>query len=281
MLTEPVSDFSSLSFGTLLGDLYKRYVLDCIIDSAWAISFDFSDRLELYQNIPRESAAILTALQGKMGFDSFFPDKEIRSRLYMPIFGSPFSIEEFETSSPFQETLIEVLTTATNFAENAQPTGFPMLREAIRSSIVPFRNHLLDLSGEAFNQIYSRIRYVFDLAQSILKEQMVYGVFGITSSITADWPLNANDTEGAKLIEKITTQLEEIPSGLISRDRFIRMQRIAEKGASAISIILEEDYENDDAVLDQLISKLYAWGNDIGMVYRLKSDEDSDLMDEE
>ena len=174
---------------------------------------------------------------------------------------------------------MEVLTTAINFAENAQPTGFPMLREAIRSSIVPFRNHLNDLSGEAFNQIYSRIRHIFELSETVLKEPNVYGVFGITSVIDETWPLEINDTEGAKLIEKITTQLEGIPSGLITRDRFIRMQRIAEKGASSIRIILENEYEEDDNVLDKLTAKLYAWVNDLGLIYGIKSESQDEFSD--
>ena len=59
---------------------------------------------------------------------------------------------------------------------------------------------------------------------------------------------------------------EGIPSGPISRERFIRLQRIAEKGDAAIQGILDLSVEDNNEKLDTLISGLYAWGSDLGLV---------------
>lgn len=261
MATKPGS-----TYGHLLGSMYKRWVLDCIVDLAHAVSIDFSQRPELYQNLDSATADQLTLLQSSYGYTKDVPNRDIRANLFRPIFGDSDGQGSGNDNSPFQTTRVTVLAAAADFSENAQPTGFPMLRERIRSAIVPFKNHMVDVKGTSLNQTNARTHSIFELSSEILKDTKVAGVFGVSSPINKGWPLLSDDTEGAKLVEKITTQLQGIPSGLITRDRFIRMQRMGDKGANSIHRILETDFDNDRDDLDNLTAQLYAWGSDLGLI---------------
>jgi hypothetical protein len=255
------------SFGQQLGLLYKAWTLDCVITIAHAVSLDFSDRPELYQHVADEVAESLTRLQGDYGFRADLPGPDVRLRIVKPVFGESDGYGSGNDSSPFQSYRLPVLAAAADFSENAQPTAFPMLRERVRSSIVPFKTHMVDLQGSSLTQTEARIGNVFNASQAILKDPDVAAVFGISAHIDPAWPLNSTDPQGAKLIEKVTTQLlSEIPYGLISRESFVHIQRIGEKGRQSIEIIVDSPTEDSDFDLDPLITQLYAWGSDLRLV---------------
>lgn len=266
MATKPDETRHTKSIGEQLGLMYKRWTLDCVVCIAHAVAKDFSQRLELYQKLGNEVANLLTNLQSQYGFDRDFPNSEIRMMLMKPIFGDSDGHGSRNDGSACQAYRIPVLAAAADFSENAQPTAFSMLRERIRSAIVPFKTHLVDLAGASLTQTEARTESVFTTAQSILKAPNVFAVFGINGSIDAKWPLESNDTQGAMLIEKITTQLADLPYGVISREMFVRMQRIAEKGYQSLRIILDNDIDDPKFDLDPLIAQLYAWGSDLGLI---------------
>jgi hypothetical protein len=246
--------------------MYKRWTLDCVVNIAYAVSVDFSQRPELYQDVSDDTADKLTELQSGFGFEANFPNVNTRQILMIPIFGESDGHGSGNDASTFQTFRLPVLAAAADFSENAQPTAFPMLRERVRSSIVPFRTHMVDLKGASINQTQKRTNFIFEIARSILKDPKVSVVFGINSNIDQAWPLESTDPQGAKLVEKITTQLTGLPYGVISKEMFVRMQRIAEKGDLSIRIIIDQDIENPEFNLDPLISELYAWGSDLGLV---------------
>jgi hypothetical protein len=246
--------------------MYKRWTLDCIINIAYAVSVDFSQRPELYQEVGEKIADKLTELQSNFGFEASFPNVITRQMLMKPLFGESDGHGSGNDGSTFQSFRLPVLAAAADFSENAQPTAFAMLRERVRSAIVPFKTHLVDLKGASLLQTQKRTESIFDTAQLILKDPHVSVVFGINGNIDSAWPLESNDPQGAKLIEKITTQLTGLPYGVITKEMFVRIQRIAEKGYQSIRIIIDQDIENTEFNLDPLISELYAWGSDLGLV---------------
>ncbi len=255
-----------LPFGQRLGLMYKRWTLDCVVTFAHAVSLDFSNRPELYQQVADDTATNLTDLQSNYGFQANFQDMNIRQRLMKPIFGPSDGHGGGNGGSEFQMYRLPVLAASADFAENAQPTSFPMLRERVRSAIVPFKTHLVDLQGASLSQTERRTTFIFDISQSVLKDPNVFAVFGINADIDPAWPLQSDDPQGAKLIEKITIQLPDLPDGVISREMFVRLQRIAEKGVQSIRIILDADVDDPGFDIDQLITELYAWGSDLGLV---------------
>lgn len=254
------------SSGEQLGLMYKRWTLDCIVNIAYAVALDFSQRPELYQEVSDAIAEQLTELQSFFGYDANFPNMTTRQMLMTPIFGESDGHGSGNDTSAFQTFRLPVLAAAADFSENAQPTAFPMLRERVRSAVVPFRTHLIDLNGASINQTRKRTESIFNSAQAILKDPKISLVFGINGLGDNDWPLKKIDPQRAKLIEKITTQLSGLPYGVITKEMFVRIQRIAEKGDQSIKIIADQNIEDPTVDLDPLISELYAWGSDLGLV---------------
>src|SRR6266550_145909 len=254
------------SFGQELGLMYKRWTLDCVVTIAHAVAVDFSDRPELYRQVADDIAAKLTELQASYGFQANFPDMPIRQRLMKPVFGESDGHGSGNDGSAFQAYRLPVLAAAADFAENAQPTGFPMLRERVKNELVAFKTEMVNLQGASLSQTDSRMAFIFDIAQTILKDPSVFAVFGINASIDPAWPLESTDSQGAELIEKITTQLPDLPYGVISAGMFEHIKRIAEKGFQSIRIILDTDIEDPKFDIDPLITELYACGSELRLV---------------
>lgn len=263
-MATPKKGTSSVKFD----EMYKRSVLDCVVEVAVAVAHDFSNRPELYQGVSPGTADNLTDLQSNVGFEESFPDNRIRTTLYRPIFGASDGLGNGNDNSPFQTTRMPVISAAVDFSEHTQSAGYGMLRERIRSAIVPFKNQIEDVMGASLDKTASRTEAVFNLAVSILSDSTVAGIFGISGQIVQGWPLDKDSTDpkGAKLIENITTQLQGISTGLVTREKFIRMQRIAEKGAASLEFILDGKFETDPDELDKLTAQLYAWGSDLGII---------------
>lgn len=254
-------------YENLLGLMYRRFVLDCIADLGYAVSLDFIYRPELYQDVDPKTAALMATLQSTIDKQANLPGTQTRAMLYKPIFGASDALGTGNDGSAYQAGRLQLIASAAGFAENAQAVGQPMHRERVRSALVPQRDHFTGFEGASITQSSLRTKGIIEIAAKIITDDDVRVVFGINQKIDPKWPLESNDSQGAKLVEKITQQLQEgIPSGQISRERFIRLQRIAEKGDAAIKGILDADVETDDSKLDALISQLYAWGSDLGLI---------------
>lgn len=261
---------SQPSPGDQRGQLYKIWVLDCIPNLAHAISLDFSNRPELYKQVKDgDIVKKLTDMQSLYGYAPNFPNDEIRLMLMQPIFGASDGHGSGNDSSSFQTSRMPVLAAAADFSENAQPQAFPMHRERIRSALIPFRRFMEDLIGTSLDQSESRMGSIFNTASSILRNPDIAARFSINQPFPTDWPFESTVAHGAQLIKNITTQLPDTPYGVISQDRFVRMQRIAHEGCESIQFILDTDIESikaTEATLDDLIRRLYAWGSDLGLI---------------
>jgi hypothetical protein len=252
--------------GLQLGVMYKRWTLDCIVTIAHAVSLDFSDQPWLYTKVDADTAKRLTELQADYGFRPNFPDMNIRQRLMKPIFGESDGHGNGNDGSEFQRWRLPALTAAASFAENAQPTGFPMLRKRVKDACDNLKDQM-EQQGASLSETEKRTAAIFDVAQSILKDNDVAGRFGIDGdAINQKWPLESIDLRGAILIENITRQLPALPYGIILHDMFIHIQHVADDGFGSIKIILDEKLDNSGFDFTPLITELYAWGSDLGLV---------------
>jgi hypothetical protein len=257
-----------MAFSDDLGLMYKKWVLDCISNLGYAVSVDFSTRPELYKGVSDATADNLTLLQSEYGYNANFPNDATRLMLMKGILGESDGHGSGNDGSIFQSSRMPVLAAAADFA-GAEESTLPIHRERTRSAIIPFRTFMEDLEGASFKQTKTRMETIFETAQSILKDEKIAAVFGINKAINANWPLESTDPEGAKLIEQITTQLTNTPYGVITRNKVVRMQRMAQEGQESIVFILKNDIESiavTDDSLDALIRQLYAWGSNLGLV---------------
>ena len=261
---------SKPSPGDLRGQLYKIWTLDCISNLGHAISLDFFNRPELYKHVKDDDIVQkLTEMQSFYGFSPNFPNDEIRLMLMQPIFGSSDGHGGGSDSSSFQTSRLPVLSAAADFSESTLPHALPMQCERIRSASIPFRRFMEDLTGASLNQTQIRMGSIFNTASSILRDPDIAARFSINQSIPSSWPLTSTDAHGAQLIKNITTQLPNTPYGIVSQDKFVRMQRVTQEGCESIQFILDTDIESIKATektLDDLIRRLYAWGSDLGLI---------------
>jgi hypothetical protein len=259
------------SFKDLLGTMYKRYVLDYIIDIAHAISIDFSSRIHLYRNIDQATATNLTNLQSNYGFTGNFPNKETRTILYMPIFGKLGSDGwgNANSGSDWQTWRLKVLAASVALAENFSSTpqiGDSSLIEGVRSPSVNFINHMLDFEGASLTQTDARIKEIFKISESILKDKGVAAVFGVNGAIDPKWPLLSRDSNAVTMVHQVTTQLPNNLWGEINREKVRHLEEIANRGEKAIIGILDPKFETDDAALLKTNAELNAWARELGLV---------------
>jgi hypothetical protein len=262
------SKSSGRSFQDTLGRLYQRWVLDCVVSSAVAVSKDFSDRPNLYQDVDDNVADDLVSLQGRYGFDPNYPNDQVRKTLMRPLFGLSDGRAFEDESSAFHETRAAVIEAARAFSENAQATGLRMLRERFLSALVPFRTYLSDREGVSFNKTEERMARLFAFSERVLRDKNVHVVFGINKDVKVGWPLDSTDPNGAKLIEKIVLQFPDLIQEQISLDRFVRLQRIASNGYESIVGLFDPNLATDNDTVDALIARFYAWGSDLGILAR-------------
>ncbi len=57
---------ASPSYTTLLGLMYRRFVLDCSSDLGYAVSLDFIYRPELYQDVDSGTSDLMATLQSSI-----------------------------------------------------------------------------------------------------------------------------------------------------------------------------------------------------------------------
>jgi hypothetical protein len=257
-------------FPEQLGTMYKRMALDCIVDMAYAVSMDFSQRLDLYHNVSSETAIKLAKLHGEYGYNANFPNREIRASLYRPIFGELGSDwQGGGNGSPFQTSRLHVLAAAVALAENYTSTpqiGEDSLIAAVRSASDSFIIQMRTLEGAGFTQTDSRTKEIFKTSEEILKDKEVAGRFSVDPPTDPAWPLGPKDGNGAILVQQITSLLPDIPGGQITIADFSRMKLMADTGCRSIIGILDPDFETDKDKLLQVNAHLNAWARELGMV---------------
>lgn len=259
-----------------LGLMYKRFVLDCISDLGYAVSLDFSQKPHLYVEID-DIADNLSQLQSAINTRSTLPGKDTRAQLYNSIFGNWEGDKAGKDNTPFKTLRMKLFQAAASYAENAQPFRFAALRIDVINAIAAPRDHFEGLIGSSLQQTYKRTNSIFEISQEIIMHEKIIRRFGIDGEIDDKaWPLSSPNSIGTKLIHEMSRNLEGMPGGVIARDEFVRMQRIAQRGAESLTELLDPTLDDipDDVDekhpsvlrLNKFIGNLYAWGRDLGLI---------------
>ena len=248
--------------------LYFYSVLDCLVDLAYKVSYDFFKKPHLYINLGGISS-VLAKLHAQYGSNETLPSTAQRDEIYLPIFGRVAGYSTNEEGN-FPRLRDELINAAAAFAERVFDTGVNMLRQRVITTHRPFQEYLKGLQGDsvkwskesALPELTEKVSY------TILRNNGVAGVFGINTPRDPNWPYTEDSNED-KLVEEISKQLmwADQPEGMyITREHFSNLQRAALRGAEAIATIIDfqeglgaTQKEKEDNV-DLLITKCYTWG---------------------
>jgi hypothetical protein len=280
---------STDNYSSTVGDLYQFHVLDPVIQCARWISLDFNVRPKFYRTAPDSIAGDLADLQAKWGVDTNFPDTEDRNFLFASLFGGPLApgatveaqqsvragyeasgrsfISSYRSTSDRVRALIEY----------QLQTNVLGLENAVRSHLIRFRSHLLDIQGAALATVHRRVSSIFHLSATILREPAIAGVFGVTTPLGDTWPLEDHGPEGGRLVGEISRAYSpQTGSPVVPQDHFIQLQRIAQYGRAAIAATLEGELDSaqaqataatagdaEDRAIQAIAAVWYVWASEL------------------
>lgn len=242
-----------------IAEMYSRWVLDCMIELAQAVSNDFIIRPHLYQGggIPAE----IVDLRMSYGTTNNLPNTQQRQLMHMPIFGRSDGLRPDNSMSSFHTARKKLIDAAVTYSERVYDTGLAMLKERIRSAVIPLNSHLHSVAGSSLDASAQQSEEIFTIATSILTNQGIVKVFGVEPA-GGGWPLDSDDPNGAKLVEAIGTTLRLSPEYVVTHEKFILLQRVAREGREALELVVKRDPASA-ANLEPLVIKVYAWGTSL------------------
>ena len=245
-----------------IASLYFFGVLDFLIEVTRLVAADFFRRPQLYLDLGDDDSAAgqLARLHSRCGSDESVPSREQRAAVFGPLFGDFFSAAA-PGDQDFHRFSGDLMRAVVAYVERQVDTSVEMLREQVRIDHRPFRDYLVQLEGASvrWSAEVTLATITEAVAYSILRNQGVAAVFGISSPPRGDWPY-LEDPNGGKLVEEISKQLPPVHVGNSwTRERVSSIQRVALRGCEAISTTLDVQDDADNSDLDLLISKVYSW----------------------
>jgi len=252
---------SAKDFPSLIGQLYARWTLDCLIEIGYAVSADFVSRPQLYlsDDVPES----IVDLRMSYGTDPRFPNTAQRQMMLTPVFGRSdgHTPDASIGTAPFHVARKKLIDACISFSERAVDTGVAMLLERIRSALVPLRAHLEGLNGISLRLSSQQIQTISNTVIDILKAPEVARVFSV-SPADDKWPFDSVDPNGAKLVENVGSKLTLPQDCTLSYTKFILLQRVAQEGARTLPLVLTTDPTSEQALLG-LITHGYTWGTSL------------------
>ncbi|MET0069711.1 MAG: hypothetical protein ABW096_06695 [Candidatus Thiodiazotropha sp.] len=252
-----------------IAEIYMRWTLDCIIDSARSVSVDFTKRPRQYKRVPDHTARAIEELWYFYGNAPGFPDVDQRSMISIPMVG-PCPTEADGMDSQFRKCAASLHDRAWDYSNRQVTTGEDNLRRAFLDDLIPFRSYLESMQENAVVDNGARqLGKIFKTSVAILSDDKVAGVFGRPAPTIAGWPLgNSFDETGARLMEEISLALDGDKPKL-TQSRFLVLQRVSFYGAKTIVDALTQDLEPGDLKeADPLIGTAYSWKTAIDALHQ-------------
>jgi hypothetical protein len=261
--SKPKNTPTYLPYATSLGQMYRRFVLDCIPDLGYAVSQDFFLNPQMYQAVRPDTAISMATVQASMGIHADLPNKKYRAMLYKPIFGTSDATGTGNDGSVYQAGRLKLIASAVAFAERTVTSGQLAIRSQVLSAIVPLQHHFTNLVGASSDQSSHRINMIHDTSLAILTDPAVSNAFGVSTPADPGF----SNAEAAKLVERISQKLQDLmPSGPMTGLQYSGLIEMANNGEKAIQLILDPNVRDNIEKSNELIIKLYAWGSDLGLI---------------
>lgn len=253
-------------FSTLIGHLYARWTLDCLIEIGYAVSVDFITRPHLYlsDDIPDE----IVDLRMSYGTDARFPNTAQRQAMMMPVFGRSDGLKP-DTSTgaaPFHLARKKFIDACIAFSQGVVERGItPVapLEQGVRSALFSLRGYFEALRGKSVRLTNGQIKTISDSVITILQAPGVAKVFS-QSPAEEKWPFDSDDPNGAKVVETAGSQLPLPQECKLVYIKFLLLQRVAQEGARALSLALTTNPKSaTKEELLGLISQAFTWGTSL------------------
>ena len=246
---------ASLDYPTLLGDLYARYTLDAVIETASAVAKDFAARPEFYKG--DQVPVGIVDLRIAYGYAALFPNRAQRQEIASPIFGLSDGYAPGTSVDKFRSLRKPLFDACITFSERTIAQSIEGLRQRVISALKLFQPHLSNFDGRSVRLGSQQVVQVSELAFEILRSQGIAQVFGVNPPPPAAWPIGSNDSNGALLIRSIGEKLQLPPEYLFNEEKFQRLRRVAEQGRLALRAILLTPPNGD--LDDALVTSIYTW----------------------
>jgi len=245
-----------MPFESDVADYYVFQTLDCVVEIAHAVYHDLLARPEKYSSLDAARVTNLYEFQ-HVGNDPNWPTRELRESLFASMLGvSDATRPQPTTGSKFASLRLA----AVRYSEASPNAPLTMLRAAFVDEVRASQKRLRTVSGGPFEVAHQVTKGIFERASEILKADVLAKVFGKKAPVTAGWPGEGADGEGALLINQITNELQPGTTGVIEEDTFMALQDAAKYGKDAITSVADEGYDlADDAKVIALITATYQW----------------------
>ena len=270
--SKKISQYKLEDIGKIVGNHYQIKTLDCVIDAAYAVSKDFSQRPDSYKNVSVSAQLIL--FRRAMG--NLLPDKMTRKgELYQPFFGGMIPNNTESSQNGFYSSAKSLMEACKAYSENKLESTTLSLSERVNIANQYFRSHIEGLFGRSQMAALFESKIMFELSRQILKDTEIQKLFGVNGTIPQDWPLESPpNSDGAILIQNIFTQLSSImpqPSEIKLMNNFINKQLISKQGNESIINSLKDNVQGSDpkdptSKINKLVASVYSWGSEMGML---------------
>jgi hypothetical protein len=257
----------------MLGELYAQSVLDCVIESAVAISADYYARPNQYGGVPEPISNVLEAFRSKTGSDPGLPNYAQRHAMYTALIGNS---EDATTS--FAMAAAEVRAAASDYAQaailNGQVGGAPVLspgepalRRAFLDALATFHSVLSVVTDTAASRsVTQQTKGMFASSAAVLASAPVANAFGVQPAPGENWPISATqDGKGALLVQEVSQKLAGGNLRPVKMRQFLLLQRVAISGMMSIRFAFQKE---PDKGAPKAIEAAYSWATALGQLER-------------
>jgi hypothetical protein len=253
---------SGSPFNSIIGDMYARWTLDCVVETGYQVSLDFIARPEFYKsNITADVADQIVRLRMEYGTDVELPNATQRAGINTPVFGPSDGLGPVAGGvDKFRSLRKPLLDACTTFSERTIVDAEQGIRQAILSALDLFQLYLNSYDGTSIRAGHDQIVDVSNMAYSVLRSPGVAQVFGVNSAIDDAWPLASNDPNGALLIGAIGDKLQLASNPPLTNEKFQRLRRLAQQGGLALSAIADGVSDTVGGDFGTFATSVYTWG---------------------
>jgi hypothetical protein len=209
----------------------------------------------------------IARLNAECGSNRLLPSKSQRESIYRGVFGGPETGPAGDETSKFARLRGPLFHAVALCGPETSHSTTDILRENVRESLVPFRQHLANLGGASVR--WSRRCALAEIADNvafpILRDSGIAARFGQCEAPAEDWPF-VFDANGDQLVSCLLDFLPRSPRGAFTPSSsaqlasdFTCLQRAAQRGAEALAAVLDSGADEGSEATDALIQAMQRW----------------------